>query len=123
MRMAVRPDDTVARLDGDEFAVLFEDIDIGDVERAVLHIASKLQAPLAIGDQMIGARASFGLVDGRTGDDAEDLLRSRDMGVPQGFPDLVDVQQQTHIDQVTITGLLGGPTPSAIGRLGNIQIP
>lgn len=73
----VRPGDTVARLAGDEFAVLCEELD--DVDDAI-HIAERmveaLRAPVEAGGQPIAATASAGLAVYEGGPaTAEALLR------------------------------------------------
>ncbi|MEV4349031.1 EAL domain-containing protein [Actinoplanes sp. NPDC049596] len=81
MRAGVRPADTVARLGGDEFAILFDDCDGDDVDQVLTRIAAALLEPAVIDGEPLTARASFGVVDGRGGDDAGDLLRQADIAM------------------------------------------
>ncbi|GGQ69349.1 putative bifunctional diguanylate cyclase/phosphodiesterase [Couchioplanes azureus] len=81
MRANVRPTDTVARLGGDEFAILFEGLGGGDVDRVLDRIADALAVPVDISGHLLAVRASFGVVDGRGGDDAGDLLRQADIAM------------------------------------------
>jgi hypothetical protein len=45
------------------------------------------------------------------------------IGAPGRFPDLIDVGDQAQVDQVTVTGLLGGSHPLVVGRLGDVEHP
>jgi diguanylate cyclase (GGDEF)-like protein/PAS domain S-box-containing protein len=81
MRAGVRPTDTVARLGGDEFAILFEGLGGDAVERVLDRIAGALLEPVTIEENLLTVRASFGVVDGRGGDDAGELLRQADIAM------------------------------------------
>ena len=81
MRGSVRPTDTVARLGGDEFAILVEGLG-GDAVLPVLdRIAEALAVPVEVDGHRLAVRASFGVVDGRGGDDAGNLLRQADIAM------------------------------------------
>ena len=77
---AVRPADTVARMGGDEFVVVCENIDVP----AALTLADRLEAAIAEPIRAAGAEhrlsASIGLAVGR-GAAAESLLRNADAAV------------------------------------------
>ncbi|MEU4625633.1 EAL domain-containing protein [Actinoplanes sp. NPDC023801] len=81
IRASVRPTDTVARLGGDEFAILFEGAAGTDVDLVLTRIATTLLEPAVIDGEPMTVRASFGVVDGRGGDDAGDLLRQADIAM------------------------------------------
>jgi diguanylate cyclase (GGDEF)-like protein/PAS domain S-box-containing protein len=81
MRAVVRPADTVARLGGDEFAILFEGAAEADVDMVLTRIAAALLEPAVIDGEPMTVRASFGVVDGRGGDDAGELLRRADIAM------------------------------------------
>ncbi len=81
MRATVRPGDTVARLGGDEFAILFEGLDGGAVDRVLERIADVLAVPVDIDGHLLSVRASFGVVEGRGGDDPGNLLRQADIAM------------------------------------------
>ncbi|WP_082771815.1 bifunctional diguanylate cyclase/phosphodiesterase [Actinoplanes sp. TFC3] len=81
MQATVRPTDTVARLGGDEFAILFEGLASTAVDRVLNRIADALAVPADIGGHLLSAQASFGVVDGRGGDDPGNLLRQADIAM------------------------------------------
>ncbi|MFI7602695.1 putative bifunctional diguanylate cyclase/phosphodiesterase [Actinoplanes sp. NPDC049681] len=81
MRAGVRPTDTVARLGGDEFAILFEGLGGRDVDRVLERITEALAVPMEVEGHLLAVRASFGVVDGRGGDDAGNLLRQADIAM------------------------------------------
>jgi EAL domain-containing protein (putative c-di-GMP-specific phosphodiesterase class I) len=59
----VRPEDTVARTGGDEFAVLIEDIrDVSDASRVALRIHEAMAAPFDLTGLDVGIREVFGSV-------------------------------------------------------------
>ena len=81
IRASVRPTDTVARLGGDEFAILFDGSLPPDVDMVLTRIAAALLEPALVDGEPMTVRASFGVVDGRTGDDPGDLLRQADIAM------------------------------------------
>jgi diguanylate cyclase (GGDEF)-like protein/PAS domain S-box-containing protein len=61
----VRPIDTVARYDGDQFAVLVDDAgDAGDVEALAWQIAANLDTDLQLGELTVSTSARVGVVHG-----------------------------------------------------------
>jgi diguanylate cyclase (GGDEF)-like protein/PAS domain S-box-containing protein len=64
LRSCVRPGDTVARLFGDEFAVLLESPAAGDEAQMVaVRVLERLQAPFELDGREIYASASIGITD------------------------------------------------------------
>ena len=83
LRSCVRPGDTLARLAGDEFAILLDDL---DDERAAVAVAkrvgARLEAPFEIDEMEIAVRASIGISLGQTPDARpEDLMRDADVAM------------------------------------------
>jgi diguanylate cyclase (GGDEF)-like protein len=81
----VRPNDTVARFGGDEFAILLEDVrgvqQAADLAERVL---SSLEEPVMIDDKEAYAPASIGIClahDGAAGQNADELLRNADVAM------------------------------------------
>jgi diguanylate cyclase (GGDEF)-like protein len=82
LRAAVRASDTVARLSGDEFAILVEDSD-APAETAA-RVAKSLEQPFVFGHHTVLVRASLGLSmvePGHQHPEAEELLRQADLAM------------------------------------------
>jgi diguanylate cyclase (GGDEF)-like protein/PAS domain S-box-containing protein len=62
LRGAVRPHDSVARIGGDEFAVLCEDVDVVETEHIAGRIRAALEPQLAIAGDLVSATGSIGAV-------------------------------------------------------------
>jgi len=62
LRKSVRAPDTVARLSGDEFAIVIGELnDIGQVEHVAAHIVDTLAAPFELEDKRLSISASIGI--------------------------------------------------------------
>ena len=77
----VRAADTVARLGGDEFVVVLDDADPAVADLAADRMVQALQQPVYADGHELPIRASIGIADGRTGDDASVLLRRADVAM------------------------------------------
>ena len=80
LRSSLREDDTVARIGGDEFVIVLQEIQ--GLEQ-VVQVAEKLRAlfavPVALGDHQVRVTASIGIaLHPRDGADPETLLRNAD---------------------------------------------
>lgn len=79
LRASVRASDTPARLSGDEFVVILEDIGGGEeAERIAAKIVAAMRAPFATGAGMLAASASVGVALWRQGQDEDALLAAAD---------------------------------------------
>jgi diguanylate cyclase (GGDEF)-like protein/PAS domain S-box-containing protein len=81
---AVRSDDLVARLAGDEFVVLAHDVrQPEEVDRLVAWLFDALSEPLSVNGRRLTVTASIGIVvvDPTERTDAEDLLRDADVAM------------------------------------------
>jgi diguanylate cyclase (GGDEF)-like protein/PAS domain S-box-containing protein len=79
LRVALPPSVTVARIGGDEFAVLVESIDPAeDAGRTVRSVAEALRVPTQMAGLEIFVTASIGIA---VGDEADDLFRQADLAM------------------------------------------
>jgi diguanylate cyclase (GGDEF)-like protein len=83
LRSCVRPGDTLARLAGDEFAILLDDLDDDGAAVAVAkRVGMRLEAPFEIEAMEIAVRASIGISLGQTPDARpDDLMRDADVAM------------------------------------------
>jgi diguanylate cyclase (GGDEF)-like protein len=74
LRGAVRPPDLVARLDGDVFAVLLEDVATADVATIAARMARTVDEAIPVHDQQLRVRASMGVSRAGPSADAGTLM-------------------------------------------------
>lgn len=78
----VRPSDTAARMGGDEFAVLLDDLKRpSDAARVAERILEALSAPYDLAGTEVRVGASVGLVANPSGQSAEDVVRNADLAM------------------------------------------
>ena len=78
LRTCLRPGDTVARIGGDEFAVLLEDILANDATIVAERVMDSVGTSISILDRRVAPRVSIGIADAAEGETAVDLLRKAD---------------------------------------------
>jgi diguanylate cyclase (GGDEF)-like protein/PAS domain S-box-containing protein len=84
LRRTLRPGDTIARMGGDEFAVLLERAEPGVAETVSSRILAGLRAPVDIDGRAIVPRGSMGIAAGTTDrTTADTLLRGADLALYQ----------------------------------------
>jgi diguanylate cyclase (GGDEF)-like protein len=85
LRDAVRPSDTVARIGGDEFVVIWEGIGDANQEWELLRtrLAATVAAPITLGGATVQVTASIGLAVGGSEREPEALLREADLAMYQ----------------------------------------
>jgi diguanylate cyclase (GGDEF)-like protein len=77
----VRAEDTVARLGGDEFVVVLDGADPAAADLAAERMIDALRQPVLADGHELPIRASIGIADGHTGDEASVLLRHADIAM------------------------------------------
>ncbi|MEN3304521.1 MAG: hypothetical protein V7603_723 [Micromonosporaceae bacterium] len=75
LRRGVRPQDLVARLGDDEFAVLLEQISPAHVDRVADRMLALLAEPLTIEGRELSVQATVGFADARAGEGPNQLIR------------------------------------------------
>ena len=78
IRGAVRGSDTAARVGGDEFVVLLENVDTAGVELVAARLVDSIGAPIALRESAVAVGASVGVALSRLGVTADDLYREAD---------------------------------------------
>jgi diguanylate cyclase (GGDEF)-like protein/PAS domain S-box-containing protein len=83
LKACLRPEDTAARVGGDEFTVLVEDVDgVDDAVRVAERIAEILRPPFALDEQEIFATTSIGIALGNPPQERPaELLRQADLAL------------------------------------------
>lgn len=80
--LCVRSQDSVARMGGDEFAVLLNSLDDRvEAEEIARRVLNTLADPIQIAGRAMGTSASIGIAYGRPGDTADNLLRNADLAM------------------------------------------
>ena len=82
LRARLRPEDTIARLSGDEFAVVIEDVLGAEPSAAAARLLGELSRPFAIDGRMLSVRGSIGVaLSDPTSRTPDDLLRNADLAM------------------------------------------
>ncbi|HEY7876138.1 MAG TPA: EAL domain-containing protein [Actinomycetota bacterium] len=81
LRGCLRPGDTIARIGGDEFAVLLEDVDLTGARSVAERVGTAIAVPLSLGGRELIPRVSVGIADAKAGDRADELMGKADVAM------------------------------------------
>ena len=84
VRTFLREADMVARMGGDEFAILLADVDDVELpERVAARIIDALRRPFALGEHVVEASVTIGIATGEVGEfeSTDELLRNADLAM------------------------------------------
>jgi diguanylate cyclase (GGDEF)-like protein/PAS domain S-box-containing protein len=81
LRGVMRPEDTVARFGGDEFAILLEETTREASRRVAERVLAALRSPFDLQGKQVFARGSAGVAITQSGSSADDLLRHADLAM------------------------------------------
>ena len=117
----LRPGDSLARLSGDEFVVLCEDLaDQSAANPIAVRLNAELSRPFVLSDVELTVTASIGIAfTGRGIDAPEDLLRDADLAMYRSKRDRVGSHQILDLRELHLAGDQAGLArglPGALGR-------
>jgi diguanylate cyclase (GGDEF)-like protein len=81
LRAAMRPEDTVGRLSGDEFVVVCDEMDAIGLLQVAERVAAAIEVPLPLYGRETVITASIGIASVADGGRAEDVLRDADVAM------------------------------------------
>jgi len=117
----LRPGDSLARLSGDEFVILCEDLaDPAAVDPIAVRLDAELSRPFALSGVEVAVSASIGIAfTGQGIDSAEDLLRDADLAMYRSKRDRVTTHDVLDLRELHLAGHQAGLArglPGAVDR-------
>jgi diguanylate cyclase (GGDEF)-like protein len=109
----MRKEDMVARLGGDEFVVVLDGADPAATDLAAERMAAALHPPVLAAGHELTIRASIGIADGHTGDEASVLLRQADIAM-YAAKNVAGTAHLHYSGRMTVTGTDGAHLRAAI---------
>jgi diguanylate cyclase (GGDEF)-like protein len=120
----LRPGDSVARLSGDEFVILCEDIaDPDSVDSLAVRLDAELSRPFDVSGLVIAATASIGVAfTGQGTDSPEELLLDADLAMYQSKRDRIGSQDVLDLRQLHLAGHQAGLARGLSGAIGRDEL-
>jgi len=120
----LRPGDSVARLSGDEFVILCEDIsDTASVDSLAVRLDAELSRPFALSGIEITASVSIGIAfTGKGTDSPEELLLDADLAMYQSKRDRIGHQDVLDLRQLHLAGHRAGLARGLSGAIGRHEL-
>jgi diguanylate cyclase (GGDEF)-like protein len=124
LTMLLRPGDSVARLSGDEFVVLCEDIaDTDSVDSLAVRLDSELARPFDLSGIRVKVSASIGIAfTGQGTDSPEELLLDADVAMYQSKRHRVEGRDVLDLRQLHLAGHHAGLARSLSGSIGRNEL-
>jgi diguanylate cyclase (GGDEF)-like protein len=124
LKQLLRPGDSVARLSGDEFVLLCEDIaDTNSVDALAVRLDAELSRPFQLSGIEVTISASIGIAfTGQGTNSPEELLVDADLAMYQSKRDRVDAQDVLDLRQLHRAGDRAGLTRGLTGAMGRNEL-
>jgi diguanylate cyclase (GGDEF)-like protein/PAS domain S-box-containing protein len=81
LRHCLRPGDTIARIGGDEFSVLLEDVDVAGGRAVAERIMDTLARPVTLAAREVTPKVSVGIADALAHERSDELLKKADVAM------------------------------------------
>jgi diguanylate cyclase (GGDEF)-like protein/PAS domain S-box-containing protein len=81
LRHCLRPGDTIARIGGDEFSVLLEDVELPGGRAVADRVRQALAQPVTLGARAVTPRVSVGIAEAAVGERSDELLKKADVAM------------------------------------------
>lgn len=120
----LRPGDSVARLSGDEFLILCEEIaDTDAIDTLAVRLDAELSRPFDLSGLEVTVSASIGIAfSGRGTDSPDELLLKADMAMYQSKRDRIDGGDVLDLRQLHLAESHAGLTRSLSGAIGRNEL-
>jgi diguanylate cyclase (GGDEF)-like protein len=120
----LRPGDSVARLSGDEFVILCEDIDDAtSVDSLAVRLDAELSRPFHLSGLELTATASIGIAfTGRGIDSPEELLLDADLAMYQSKRERIDRQDVLDLGRLHLAGHQAGLSRGLSGAISRREL-
>jgi diguanylate cyclase (GGDEF)-like protein len=124
LTLLLRPGDSVARLSGDEFVILCEDIaDTASVDSLAVRLDSELSRPFDLSGIEVKVTASIGIAfTGQGTDSPEELLLDADLAMYQSKRHRVDGRDVLDLRQLHLAGHQASLARGLLGAIGRNEM-